>query len=253
MRRFYTEDYFPVIIGLRLFSWASGLACVVLTQLNCVFSNPDTRYQWLMIIVSFHILAYGIPHVILISYYLISPTYVVVMVVFAHVSVSLYRLPFWYSFIINSVLLVVFGVMFNVVYAWPDDRFLPAGEEYYVLTGGVGGGFGSTSGGGDVEREGGLMTVFYIAVGMVTFIYTAFTREYYVRVGYLNRLHTANEEIRTMDTLRKMLPENVLTRMRNGQALLYDEFPCVTILFSHIHDFDRHTERLSGMQVDTWE
>ncbi len=52
-----------------------------------------------------------------------------------------------------------------------------------------------------------------------------------------------------MDTLRKMLPENVLTRMRNGQALLYDEFPSVTILFSHIHDFDAVTERLSGTDM----
>jgi class 3 adenylate cyclase len=67
----------------------------------------------------------------------------------------------------------------------------------------------------------------------------------------LDRAHQllAAEQERSEQLLLNVLPAPIATRLKQGQAVIADRFPDVTVLFADLVDFTRHTDRMTPEQV----
>jgi class 3 adenylate cyclase len=77
----------------------------------------------------------------------------------------------------------------------------------------------------------------------------AYRREYKMRKDYLMKCQLEKEEVRSQNLLLRMLPASVISKLREGSEFIYYKHPAVTLLFSHISDFDEHVHSMTAMQV----
>lgn len=70
-----------------------------------------------------------------------------------------------------------------------------------------------------------------------------------MRRDYLMKCQLEREEVRSQNLLLRMLPGSVISKLREGSQFIYYRHESVSLLFSHIHDFDDHVSNMTAMQV----
>jgi class 3 adenylate cyclase len=128
---------------------------------------------------------------------------------------SFFRLGYLPAAIINVILTVLFAI---VTYA----------TQAYTGTGNF------------------LFVLFFLVLSCFFYSHSAYDREYYVRLGYLGERVLEHEEAKTKRVLERMLPAVIISKLRAGAHFVWEEFECVTVLFSHVHDFDSFTVGSNG-------
>lgn len=100
------------------------------------------------------------------------------------------------------------------------------------------------------------LTIAGLVVANILFSIHAYNREYIIRKNYLTNCQLLQEEQRSQRLLDRMLPQSIITKLRTAaddshENFIYQHYDCVSILFSHIVNFDDYTAKLTPMCVIT--
>ena len=148
----------------------------------------------------------------------LDPAYSVIMLLIPSTSSTLFKQRFIFTVVFQFALLFLY-----IMLTYSFDRFHSAGD--LVLT----------------------------AVGLffanILFAVHAYRREYKMRKDYLMKMQLEREETRSQNLLVRMLPGSVIAKLREGSDFIYYKHESVTLLFSHIHDFDSHTSAMTPLQL----
>jgi len=96
-----------------------------------------------------------------------------------------------------------------------------------------------------------LLVVYAIAVSCSHAIYIihAHRENTRTRQEFLSFCHLQQEEEVNQRLLLKMLPLSIIHKLRGGAEYVYEKYERVSVLFSHIDDFDLHTASMQPIQL----
>lgn len=155
----------------------------------------------------------GVVFVLTVQSTALDPTYSVMLVLINMLSSPFFHLSFLWSTAVNVFLLLFYCVLTVGTDTFHDSSHL-------------------------VE------TVLFQFSALVIFTYHSYTREVGRRFGFLKQRRLAQEEERAQRVLAKMLPLPVIEKLRLGAQFVFEYHGEITVLFSHLHDFDSHTAHL---------
>ena len=154
----------------------------------------------------------------------LDPTYCTFIILISSMSASLFRLPFFLSTSCNLLLLVIFlGLTLEsgAYQATAQSAALP------TL----------------------VAAVVWICIGLVLFSFHGYTVEHSMRSTFLAAHKLSVEEEKSQRVLATMLPTRVINELRTAPTFVYEHHHSISVLFSHIHDFDAHTAKLPPKYV----
>lgn len=91
-----------------------------------------------------------------------------------------------------------------------------------------------------------------LLVGVVIFSLHAFSREYVIRLIFLSERRLAHKQAKSHRLLARMLPPSILNTMMSAdgaEQFVFARHENVSVLFSHICDFDAHTALLPPLAL----
>ena len=96
-----------------------------------------------------------------------------------------------------------------------------------------------------------LLVVYAVAVicSHVVYIWHAHRESRRNRQEFLSFYHLQQEEEVNQRLLLKMLPLSIIHKLRGGAEYVYEKYERVSVLFSHIDDFDLHTASMQPIQL----
>lgn len=144
--------------------------------------------------------------------------YSVPILLISSTSATFFRLNFMLSTTVNVVMVVIFALLAILTNAYSSSGEL-------------------------------VSTIILLGVGAVIFSAHSFNREYFIRRSFLAGRKLQHEERRSHDMLAKMLPEQIITKLKQGATFIYQSHPTMSVLFSHVHDFDDHAAALSAADL----
>ena len=95
-------------------------------------------------------------------------------------------------------------------------------------------------------------TVCGTAMANALFCLFAYRRERQIRQDFLSARQLAADEAKSQALLNNMMPASAVAKLRAGAEYIYNRHESVTVLFSHIVDFDALTARLPPLQLVTF-
>ena len=148
----------------------------------------------------------------------LEPTYCDFIILLAAMSASLFRLPFSLSTACNVLLFIVFVIL-------TVCREVADWELFYAA-------------------------MVWLAVALLLFSFNAYLMESSMRSTFFAAQQLAAEEANSQRVLATMLPVRVIAELRHAKsAFVYEHHRSVSVLFSHIHQFDQHTATLEATAV----
>ena len=95
------------------------------------------------------------------------------------------------------------------------------------------------------------LVVYSVAVAFTHVIYVLHAHRENVRnrLEFLAFCHLQQEEEVNQRLLLKMLPLSIIHKLRGGAEYVYEKYERVSVLFSHIDDFDLHTAAMQPIQL----
>ena len=148
----------------------------------------------------------------------LDPTYCTFIILLSSMSASWFRLPCFLSIACNVLLCAVFVAMTAASGSYTDcSSFITA-------------------------------TV-WVAIAVVLFSFHGYSIEWDLRSTYLSTQQLGEQEQRSQRVLATMLPLRVISELRTARAFVHERHEHVSILFSHIHDFDKVTSELAARQL----
>ena len=86
---------------------------------------------------------------------------------------------------------------------------------------------------------------------LVLFLYAlhSYRENVRTRAEFLQFCHLQQEQELHQRLLQKMLPLSIIGKLRAGAEYVYEKYDRVSVLFSHIHDFDLHTASMQPLQL----
>jgi hypothetical protein len=210
LRANYTET-----LIIRFANCGIGLGCAAALSTPCI-----QRRGLLMPVVGFAMITFGVAQIVFGMWdeNELDPAYSVIMLLIPSTSSTLFKQRFIFTVVFQFALLFLY-----IMLTYSFDRFHSAGD--LVLT----------------------------AVGLffanILFAVHAYRREYKMRKDYLMKMQLEREETRSQNLLVRMLPGSVIAKLREGSDFIYYKHESVTLLFSHIHDFDSHTSAMAPLQL----
>jgi len=206
--------YFGATLSLRF--GAMSLVCLALLV---TYSKRFGRrgLSWLVATV---VILFGTAQILsgVIERDTLDPTYSVAVVLISSTSSAFFRLPCWASVSTNAAMYAL-----------------------YVLLTGVTGSYSTGTHFGT--------TCMWLAIGVAIFSLHAYDREWYIRSSYLAQRRLEYEEHKSQRVLLKMLPASVIAELRSGAEFMHERHSNISVLFSHICDFDEHTSSMSPAEV----
>lgn len=94
-----------------------------------------------------------------------------------------------------------------------------------------------------------IVTSCVLLVSLIMFNIYAHSREYYIRRGFLAKKKLAVEEEKSHKMLKTMLPDSIIADMQSGNGFVVKYHDSVTILFSHVDNFDARIAPLLPQEV----
>ena len=150
-----------------------------------------------------------------------EPTYCDFIILLAAMSGSLFRLPFFLSTACNVLMFLVFVVLTVGSSAWPDG-----------------------------EPESFISAMVWLVVALLLFTVNGYLVERSMRSTFNAAQQLAEEEANSQRVLVTMLPVRVIAELRGAKsAFVYEYHRSMSVLFSHIHQFDQHTASLQAGEV----
>lgn len=206
--------YFGATLALRF-----GAMALVCLALLVTYSKHFGRrgLSWLVATV---VILFGTAQILsgVIEQDTLDPTYSVAVVLISSTSSAFFRLPCWASVSTNAAMYAL-----------------------YVLLTGVTGSYSTGTHFGT--------TCMWLAIGVAIFSLHAYDREWYIRSSYLAQRRLEYEEHKSQRVLLKMLPASVIAELRTGAEFMHERHSNISVLFSHICDFDEHTSSMSPAEV----
>ena len=148
----------------------------------------------------------------------LDPTYCTFIILLSSMSASWFRLPCFLSIVCNVVLCAVFVLMTAVSGSYSDSSSFVA-------------------------------ATVWIVIAIVLFSFHGYGIEWGMRSTYLAAQQLSEQEQRSQRVLATMLPLRVISELRTARAFVYERHSDVSVLFSHVHEFDHVTAELAARQV----
>jgi class 3 adenylate cyclase len=211
------------VIGLALFSllitYTHSFLREVITA-NGTVTSTGNGVQLLPWLIASVIVLFGSAQVVsgVIEGDTTDPTYSVAIVVISSTSSAFFRLPCWASIASNTLLYIVYVVVTGVSGAYDTASH-----------------FGTTS--------------MWLLIGTIIFSLHAYDREWNIRSSYLAQRRLEYEEHKSQKVLLKMLPLSVIQELRTGAEFCHERHSNISVLFSHICDFDAITSSATPNEV----
>ena len=166
-----------------------------------------------------------------------DPTYCDFIILISSMSASFFRLPFFMSTACNLLLCLVFVLLTMGTSAWSEVNASAA----------------ATEGGCVVEDRDGLVdflsATVWIFIALWLFTFNGYLVEFSMRSTFLAAKQLREEQEKNQRVLALMLPVRVISDLRDARGFVYEHHDTVTVLFSHIHEFDAHTATLEPKAV----
>ena len=223
--------HFKVTVGLR-FAVAAAVAATTLASyhptVKARIGPSELRWSMAGYIVLFGTcqVAFGV-----IEDNTLEPTYCDFIILLAAMSASLFRLPFFLSTACNVLLLVVFVALTVSMEAW-QVVVTPGQEER------------------EPDPSGFAEAMRWLVVALLLFTVNGYLVERSMRSTFFAAQQLAKEEANSQRVLATMLPVRVIAELRVAKsAFVYEYHRSVSVLFSHIHQFDQHTATLEAHAV----
>jgi hypothetical protein len=89
----------------------------------------------------------------------------------------------------------------------------------------------------------------WLLIGVLIFSLHAYDREWYIRSSYLAQRRLEYEEHKSQRVLLKMLPLSVIEELRSGAEFCHERHSNISVLFSHVVDWDEHCSHLSPAEI----
>ena len=198
-----------------------GVNCVIGVVCAALLSTPQVKKRKLLMpIVGFAMITFGLAQIVfgLWDENELDPAYSVIMLLIPSTSSTLFKQRFIFTVVFQLALLLLY-----ILLTYAFDKFHAASD--LILT----------------------------AVGLffanILFAVHAYRREYKMRRDYLLKMQLEREETRSQNLLLRMLPASVISKLREGSDFIYYKHEAVSILFSHVHDFDTHVTAMQPMQI----
>ena len=148
----------------------------------------------------------------------LDPTYSTFIILLSSMSASWFRLPCFLSIACNLLLCGIFVVM--------------------------------TAASGCYDTSSSFIAAaVWIVIAIVLFSFHAYGIELNMRKTYLAAQQLSEQEQRSQRVLATMLPLRVISELRTARAFVCERHEHVSVLFSHVHEFDRVTAELAARQV----
>lgn len=155
---------------------------------------------------------------------LIDPTFSVFIILVASMSAATFRLPCFLALACNALMWIEFLIL---VVTCPDRLTQP---------------------GSDLGSPWEAIT--WIAIAIVLFSFHGYSVERSMRSTFLSAEKLSVQEARSQCVLATMLPASVISELRTAQgSFVHSNYANVTVLFSHVHNFDQHTSELGPIEV----
>jgi len=200
---------------IRFTNCAIGLLCTAMLSTQFV-----QRRRLMMPVVGFAMMTFGVAQIVFGMWDKneLDPAYSVIMLLLPSTSSTLFKQRFIFTVVFQFLLLFLY---ITLTYAF--DRFHSASDL--------------------------LLTAVGLFFANILFAIHAYRREHKMRVDYLTKLALEREETRSQNLLLRMLPASVICKLREGSDFVYYKHDAVTLLFSHISDFDEHTSAMAPLQL----
>ena len=157
---------------------------------------------------------------------MLDPTYCDFVILLASMSATTFRLPCFLSMACNTLMCLLFVLLSLTVKKADTD---PAE---------------------DSSRESPVEAIVWIVVSVVLFSFHGYSVEHSMRSTFLSAQQLSEQELRSQSVLATMLPQRVIHELRTAQgSFVYNHYPDVSVLFSHVHQFDVHTSCLQPRHV----
>jgi hypothetical protein len=208
------KNYHETLI-IRFANCGLGLMCAA------ALSTPFIqKRKLLMPVVGLAMITFGVAQIVFGMWdeNELDPAYSVIMILIPSTSSTLFKQRFIFTVTFQAALLLLYIL---ITYAF--DSFHSASD--LVLT---------------------ALGLFF---ANCLFAIHAYRREYKMRKDYLAKCQLEREEVRSQNLLLRMLPASVIAKLREGSEFIYYKHESVTLLFSHIHNFDEHVHSMTAMQV----
>lgn len=145
-----------------------------------------------------------------------DPTFLLISLVLPSIVCNFFAQLFWFSVFYNIATIIAFII------------------------------FGNFS---DLQSSFIFLYVVSLLCALTMFSINGYLRELRIRLNFANQVSLIKAEDRSFGLLRIMLPESVITRLECGDDFIYTSYDNATVMFSHIHGFDRLTSELSSIDV----
>ena len=91
--------------------------------------------------------------------------------------------------------------------------------------------------------------IVWIGIAIVLFSFHGYGIERASRSNFLAAQQLSEQEQRSQLVLAAMLPLRVISELRTARAFVYERHEHVSVLFSHVHEFDRVTAEMAARQT----
>ena len=234
---FVATDVYKLLNDKRLHFWQTvtmrfGVALVVLiptwsTMLDSVRQRVTAHvmkaalFTYLLLFAACQ-LGFG-----LLQDQLLDPTYCDFIILVASMSATTFRLPCFLSMACNT-LMCLLVILFAVAVPNADADISQD----------------------DISQESTVEAIVWIVIAIVLFSFHGYSVEYSMRSTFLSAQQLSEQESRSQSVLATMLPQRVISELRTAQgSFVYSNYTDVSVLFSHVHQFDQHTSSLEPRYV----
>jgi class 3 adenylate cyclase len=209
------RSQFQATVILRGVDCAVGLLCAAVLRLSCF-----RRRKIMQSIVFFTALLFGVSQTIfgIFEKDSLDPTYSVILILLPSMSATVLRQRFHFT-VFYSVLMILIYFILTLVYS-----------AYTTL-------------------DTFILTIISLIFGNLLFALHAYKREYRIRKEFLSQMQLARDERRSEQLLSTMLPLEAIEKLRAGHEFIYSKHEEVSVLFSHIVDFDTLTSKLLPIEL----